>query len=231
MPRLDESLLTHLPPFDGLSRTDIRRILDGAVSRRFEIGADIFREGEPADRFFLLLDGYIRVVRTTESGELITVLHIPAGQLFGIARAIGRETYPGRAVAAAECIVLCWPTALWDDFTRQYPGFTLSMARTVGVRLGEIQSRMQELATLHVEARIATALLRLITQTGRQTEAGVEIDFPLTRQDLSEMTGTTLHTVSRLLSAWQREGVVQSQHRRITVLDRARLEACAQHRG
>lgn len=231
MPRLDESLLTHLPPFDGLPRPEIRRILDAATSRRFEIGTAVFYEGDPAERFFLLLDGYIRVVRTTEAGEHVTVLHIPPGQLFGIARAIGRDRYPGMAVAAAECIVLCWPTPMWDEFVTRYPAFVMSTARTVGTRLGEIQDRMREMATLQVEQRIATAVLRLITQTGRKTDAGIEIDFPITRQDLSEMTGTTLHTVSRLLSAWAREGVVESGHRRITVLDEARLQDFAQPKG
>ena len=72
---------------------------------------------------------------------------------------------------------------------------------------------------LHVEQRVASALLRLIKQTGRKTPDGIEIDFPITRQDLSELTATTLHTVSRLLSAWEKKGLIQSKRKRIKVLD------------
>jgi CRP-like cAMP-binding protein len=231
VPKLDESLLTHVPPFDGLNRPQIREILDEAAPRRFDEGAAIFYEGAEADRFFLLLDGYVRVIRTTEGGDQVIALHIPSGQLFGIAPAIGRDTYPATAEAAAESLVLQWPTTHWDRFVRDYPGFAERTTQTVGVRLGEMQSRMLEMATLHVEQRIAQALLRLINQTGRKTDDGIEIDFPITRQDLSEMTGTTLHTVSRLLSAWQKDGMIESRRKRIKVLQPHRLVEFSQRRA
>ena len=102
LPRLDETLLTGLPPFSLLDRTQIREILDQAVSRRHEEGTAIFREGHDADRFFLLLDGYLRVIRTTPGGDQNMVLHISPGQLFGIAPALQRDAYLATAVAAAE---------------------------------------------------------------------------------------------------------------------------------
>ncbi|MEO5614388.1 MAG: Crp/Fnr family transcriptional regulator, partial [Cypionkella sp.] len=74
-----------------------------------------------------------------------------------------------------------------------------------------------EMATKQVEQRIASALLRLITQMGRRVERGIEIDFPITRQNISDMTGSTLHTVSRLLSAWEKDGIVASERKKITV--------------
>ncbi|WP_184154936.1 Crp/Fnr family transcriptional regulator [Amaricoccus macauensis] len=217
MPKLDESLLTSLPPFSRLSRTEIREILDRATPRRYPEGTAVFREGASSDRFFLLLDGYIRVVRTTSDGEQVIALHIPPGQLFGIAPAIGRETYPATAIAAVESLALGWPVRLWSEFSANYDGFATESYRTLGARLGEFQSRVTELATQAVERRVASALLRMVNQSGRQTEDGIEIVFPVTRADIAEMTGTTLHTVSRLLSAWEREGIVKSARRRVTV--------------
>jgi CRP/FNR family transcriptional regulator, nitrogen oxide reductase regulator len=216
-PRLDESLLTHLPPFSRLERHDIRTILDQATSRRYDEGVAIFDEGAPADRFFMLLDGYVRVVRITPTGDQVTALHIPAGQILGIAKALGRDTYPATAMTATEAIVLCWPTRLWDSYAANYQGFATETYKTVGTRLGELNNRIVEMATQQVEQRIANALLRLVNQTGRKTPDGIEIDFPITRQDLSELTATTLHTVSRLLSAWEKQGLVQSKRKRITV--------------
>ena len=70
---------------------------------------------------------------------------------------------------------------------------------------------------------IIIELLRLINQTGRKVEGGIEIAFPISRQDLSEMTGTTLHTVSRMLSAWEKDGIVKSARKQITVCDPHRL--------
>ncbi len=218
-PRLDESLLTHLPLFSRLEARQIRTILDQATSRRFDSGVAIFDEGAPADRFYMLLDGYVRVIRITGTGEQVTALHVPAGQLIGLARALGKETYPATAVAASEALVLSWPTRLWDTFVAEYDGFATETYKTVGDRIGEMNNRLVEMATQQVEQRVANALLRLINQTGRKVAEGIEIDFPITRQDLSELTATTLHTVSRLLSRWEKQGLVMSKRKRITVCD------------
>jgi len=64
---------------------------------------------------------------------------------------------------------------------------------------------------------VARALLRLINQSSRKVDAGILIDFPLSRQDLAEITGTTLHTVSRILSAWEQRGIVTSGRRKIVI--------------
>ena len=223
--RLDESLIAPLAPFDSLDRAEIRRILDLATTMRVEKDRPIFEEGAAAKSFFLLLDGTVRVVHLTPAGEQVTVLHIPAGELLGFAAATGRDTYPGTAVAATESIVLSWPMHLWSDFAARHPGFSTATARMIGHRLGELNERVVELGTLHVEQRVARALLRLIEQSGRKTGAGIEIDFPITRQDISDMTGTTLYTVSRLISRWTRDGIIDGarQHKRITVTNAHKL--------
>lgn len=217
MNKLDNSLLEPLPPFLNLAPDQIRDILDHAQPRRFATGDTIFAEDGTADAFFLLLDGYVRAVRITEDGEQIVVLHISSGQLFGIAKAIGRTTYPASAIATGECLVLSWPTRYWDEFIKKYPSFASETYSTVGRRMGELNNRIVEMSTLHVEQRVANAILRMVQQAGRKTEQGIEIDFPVTRQDVAEMAGTTLHTVSRLLSAWQKAEIIASRRKLIVV--------------
>ena len=221
--KLDESLLTDLPPFRRLTRPQIREILDAAQARRFDAGTPVFSEGMPVERFFLLLDGHIRVLRTTPAGEQIIALHIAPGQLFGIGAALGHKTYPATAMTADDCVALCWPNRLWGDFISRFDGFATETYKVIGDRLGEMHDRIADMATKQVEQRVASALLRLITQTGRIVPSGVEVDFPITRQNISEMTGTTLHTVSRLLSAWEKDGIVASARRKITVTAPQRL--------
>lgn len=223
MKKLDESLLTDLPPFRRLSRPQIREILDAATPLRFDAGVEVFSEGQEVERFFLLLDGHIRVLRTTPGGEQIIALHIAPGQLFGIGAALGRGTYPATALTADECLALVWPNRLWPTFVENYDGFATETYKTVGERVGEMNNRIVEMATQQVEQRVACAILRLITQTGRKVEAGIEIGLPITRQNISDMTGTTLHTVSRLLSGWERDGIVMSERRKITVTAAHRL--------
>jgi CRP-like cAMP-binding protein len=95
-------------------------------------------------------------------------------------------------------------------------------------RLQELQDRYRELATERVERRVARALLRLARQTGRKVENGVLIDFPLTREDLAEMTGTTLYTVSRILSGWEKEGLIETGRQRVLIRSPHGLVAIAE---
>ncbi len=222
--KLDPSLLQNLPPFERLNAADRQEVLDLARIRRVLPGKSVFEEGMDATHFHLLLDGHIRVERLNPEGEKVISLHIPPGQLFGIARALGRDIYPATALAVTECLILVWPTALWETFVERYDGFSTEAYKVVGNRVSEMNNRIMELATQHVEQRVARAILRLMQQHGRDSEIGTQIAFPVTRKVISEMTGSTLHTVSRLLSRWERQRIVQSQHRHIFVLDEGRLE-------
>jgi CRP/FNR family transcriptional regulator, nitrogen oxide reductase regulator len=224
MQDLDEETLADMRLFRKLDRDQVRRILEQSITRRHPIRTPIFHEGDPAERFFLLVNGMVRVVRSTPGGTHIVPLHISPGHLFGIAPAFGGDSYPATAVAAADSLTLSWPAALWQDFLHHYKGFAEEIWRDVGERIKELHMRVSELTTQSAEQRIASALLRLARQSGRHVGDRIEIAFPVTRSDIAEMTGTNLHTVSRLLSAWERAGIVRSGRMRIAVTDVDRLE-------
>ena len=198
-------------------------ILALAHARRIPRDAAAFSQGEAAGDFFVLLSGRLKVVRSTPDGGQIVVRHVNPGDLFGIARAIGRSDYPGTAVAVADSVALAWPNSRWDELIALNPAFAGNAMRMVGARLQEAHERIGELSTEEVERRVAHAVLRLVSQAGVKTEDGIRIDFPITRQDIAELTGTTLHTVSRIMSAWEDRGLVLSSRKQITVRDPHRL--------
>ncbi|WP_040677309.1 Crp/Fnr family transcriptional regulator [Nitratireductor pacificus] len=223
MTQLDRSLIAELPPFQGLEPAALDHVLGEARSLRVAKDAAIFEQEEEAKNFFLLLDGHVRVVKTTPDGQQVIVRYISCGELLGIAQALGLKAYPASAIAAVDCVVLAWPGRLWSDFSTRYPSFGADTYRTVGARLQEAHTRVVEMSTEQVEQRVAHGLLRLANQTGKKTQEGVLIDFPISRQDIAEMTGTTLHTVSRLLSAWEADGLVRSGRQKVTVVEPHRL--------
>jgi CRP-like cAMP-binding protein len=223
-------LIAGLPPFRGLADDALDHIIRAARSTRYPKDSSVFEQEAEARSFFLLLGGHIRVVRTSPEGHQVIARYISEGELFGIAVAMGRTTYPASAVAAVDCVVLSWPNSIWPDLQARYPGFGAGVAGTIGSRLQETQDRVMEMSTAQVEQRVAHALLRLVRQSGRKTENGIEIDFPITRQDIAEMTGTTLHTVSRLLSAWEDQGVVAGGRQKVVVTDPHALMLIAENR-
>jgi CRP-like cAMP-binding protein len=106
---------------------------------------------------------------------------------------------------------------------RKHSSIALNAVALLGERYHEMQIRLRELSTEKVEQRIAHTIVRLSQQAGRRTARGIEIAIPLSRQDLAEMSGTTLHTVSRTLSAWEEQGIVSCGRRRVVVSDPQKL--------
>ena len=222
MAAVDSSMIADLPLFSGLEAADLQAIMRDARSHRFAKNTAIFQQGEDAHSFFLLLHGHVRASKITPSGEQVVVRYVAPGETFGVATAIGLQRYPATATAVDDSVVLSWPAASWPKLVERYPVLAANTLRAVGTRLQESHTRVIEISTQPVEQRVAHALLRLAKQSGRQLEQGVEIAFPIGRQDIALMTGTTLHTVSRLLSGWEQRGLIAAQVRERRVAARSR---------
>ncbi|WP_262029259.1 Crp/Fnr family transcriptional regulator [Microvirga sp. Mcv34] len=217
MSNLDKSLVTDLPIFAGVEPDSLDEILREAQSIRYPKGSSVFQQDQEASSFFILLHGHLRVMKVTPDGQQIVVRFVAPGEIFGIAVAMGRSTYPATALAVVDSISLVWPAAAWPRLTAKHPSLAINTMQSVGNRLQDAHTRVIEMSTEQVERRVAHALLRLAQQAGRKGQDGIEIDFPISRQDVAEITGTTLHTVSRLLSAWEDQGLVNGGRQRISI--------------
>jgi CRP-like cAMP-binding protein len=150
------------------------------------------------------------------------------GVIFGFAKALQRDDYPGTPIASAVSVVICWPTEVWGQFVEQNPHLAVNAMRSIGQRLQEAQTRIREVATEDVEHRVAHAVLRLIEQAGKTESACIRVDFQIFRQYIAEMTDTTLHSVSRILSAWEAKGLVEGGQQKLLVRDAASLRLLAE---
>ncbi|MGH6663946.1 MAG: Crp/Fnr family transcriptional regulator [Pseudolabrys sp.] len=228
MATIDHSVVAHLPLFGGLKQTEIDDILREAHAVHHEKNSVVFQEGDDAVCFFVLLHGHVRAVKTTPGGQQVVVRYVSPGEVFGVAMAIGLTRYPATALAVDDSVVLAWPTSAWPRLVQKYPVLATNAMQTIGSRLQDAQTRVVEMSTEQVGRRIAHTLLRLVQQAGRKVEGGIEIDFPISRQDIAEMTGTTLFTVSRILSSWEAQGLIDGGRQRIVVREPGKLSALAE---
>src|SRR5690242_5719596 len=231
MTTVDRSLVANLPMFAGLTPAEQDELLREARSIRYPKGAAVFEQGAEANRFFVLLHGHLRVEKTTPQGQQTVVRYVSSGELFGVAQAMNLSHYPATAIAAVDSIALAWPSVSWARLIARYPSLASSALQTVGSRLQDTQARVIEISNEQVEQRVAHTLLRLAKQAGRKVDNGIEIDFPISRQNVAEMTGTTLHTVSRILSAWESKGLVEGGRQRIVLCDPHKLFGLAEALG
>ena len=153
---------------------------------------------------------------------------IGPGETFGAVAALGDAAHPATAQADGHCAALGWESDSISALMERFPRLALNALRFLAGRLREFQDRYRELATERVERRIAHAILRLVRQIGRETPGGILIDLPLSRQEIAEMTGTTLFSVSRTLSAWEGRGLVEGGRERVLVRKPEELEAIAE---
>ncbi len=228
---VDLNLLRSFALFRQLDDRALERLVARASPRRVAAGEAVFEQGAPAGRFYLLVSGRLKVTQVTADGQQVMVRVVHPGDLFGFARALARADYPGTARAAVETEVLGWPMTEWDAVVEANPRLAVNAMQTIGQRLDEAHTRLREMSTQDVERRVAHAVLRLAERAGRREGAGIRIAFPISRQDIAEMTGTTLHTVSRILSAWEGRGLVAGGRQRLTLIDMAALGRIAEPEG
>lgn len=224
----DPAVLDGMRLFAGLAAAERAEVIRHAQTRRVAKGTTVFKQGDPAETCHALIDGRIRMVQTGADGQQVVVRFIGPGETFGTVAVFSGTSFPVDAVAMADCVEIVWSRAAMTDLMLRCPRIALNALGIVGTRLQEVQNRLREVATERVERRVAHALLRLVRQAGRRVEGGVEIAFPLTRQDVAEMTGTTLHTVSRILSAWEAQGLVESSRQQVMIRRPHQLVAIAE---
>ena len=220
--------LASSPLFAGLDREALAAVFAVARERAVEDGETAFREGEPADSFCVVAAGRLKLTQVGPEGHEVILRFVGPGEAAAALAVFDGTTYPGTASAVGPTRVLLWPRAELQLLLGRHPALALSLLRLLSERLREVQERFRELATERVARRIARALLRLVRQAGRKVEEGVLIDMPLSRQNLAEMTGATLFTVSRTLSEWEARGIIRSGRERVVVTRPHALVAIAE---
>ena len=205
--------------FASLDASALEDVMRAARITPAAAGSAFFREGDTAGSFFVVRTGSIKLTQLTPEGHQVVLRLVGPGDAFGGTAAFGGETYPVTAEAVTDASALEWRGNVMAELMERYPRLAMNALRFVAARLHELQVQYRQLATEKVERRVARALLRLVHQAGRRVESGVLIDLPLSREDVAQMTGTTLYTVSRIISRLEAEGVLEAGRQRMVILN------------
>lgn len=226
-----EQIFTHLQAIDlfaGLAQTALEEILGAAEEVFFERERTLFWQDDPADVFYVVLDGRVRLTQLTPEGQQVIHNYPGPGEAFGIVAVLREIPFPVAAQTVEDTRLLRWTAEQMKALMLRHPQMALNAIHILSDYVLQFQDRIRELSTEKVERRVARALLRLAEQTGRQAEGGTVIDLKLTRQDIAEMTGTTLFTVSRCLSKWQAQGWLDGGGEQIVLKDATALKGVAE---
>ena len=219
-----EELLRSSTLYRNLSGEDQKRLAAVSLAKFYEKGDTIFREGDSPDFLFTIVSGRVKVVKLIPSGKEIILEIFGPGDPVGAVVAYEGRPYPASAVAIepAECI-LVRRSEFFALFER-HPSFVRGFLTGMAQRIVELTRRIPEVASGRVETRFARLFLKLADRMGEARGPARFIPMALSRQELADLTGTTIETCIRIMSRWGKEGVVTTEREGFVVSDRTTLE-------
>lgn len=206
---------------------DRARVAAVAHLRDHARGDVIFSEGDDADVFIVVVEGRVKVSKATPAGKEIILEIFGAGDALGAMAVYESLRFPASATALEP--TTCLRVARRDFFhlLEQHPALVRALLSGLSLRLAELTRRLAEMTTGKVDARFARMFLKLAEQMGREDRGGVFLPMALSRQDLADLTGTTIETCIRIMSRWQKDGIVHTDKDGFVVLSREALEEAA----
>jgi CRP/FNR family transcriptional regulator len=215
------------PFFRRLSEVDLERLAAIAISRAYDRGDVVFSEGDAPTYLHSIASGRVKMVKRMPSGKEVILEIMGPGDPLGAVVAYEGRPYPATAVALEPVQALLLPRSELFAMLERHPsvvrGFLSGMAR----RIVELTQRIPEVAGGRVETRFALLFLKLAENLGRPEAEAIHIPLPLSRQDLADLTGTTLETSIRVMSRWGKEGTVVTAPDGFRIEDRQVLERLA----
>ena len=221
--RLD--ILSQVPFFADLSSEAVAEVNQLFHDYGYEPGQPIYYAGDPAIRLYVVAVGKVKLLQHTLSGQDVLLDILTPGEFFGSLSVLGDETYPDTALAQTTACILAIAADDFQAILRRYPSVTVTALETVARRLKAAHEMIRQLSAHSVEHRIAAALLKLAEKLGEPRPEGLLIQMPLSRQELAEMTGTTVETASRVMSQFQKDGLVRTGRQWVALADKPRLAA------
>ena len=207
--------------FAGLSEHECQEIAACARARTFACDELLFMEGQPSGSLVMLHAGSVKHTQLSSNGDEVILRMSGKGDPVGIPSDLLSCGHTCSARAMEQCNASVWEYARLKDLLAKYPQIGKNISKIMSNRLDELQERFREVATEKVSQRLALALLRLMKQVGKPMFGGTELS--LSREELAQTVGTTLFTISRILSKWAEEGFVLPRREAVVVLDAQRL--------
>jgi CRP/FNR family transcriptional regulator, nitrogen oxide reductase regulator len=220
--------LQRTPVFAALPAREVQTLAGLAREERYRARDYVFMEGDPAHWFCLVRTGHVKILRHARTGRDVVLELLGPGEMFGAVAIIEKRPYPASAQATEPSVVVKIPQDAIVALAEREPSIIREIALMIGRRLRGAHDSVKSLAVDPVEARLAAALVRLADREGSRGAAGIALPFPLTRQSLADMAGTTVETTIRIVSRWLKDRVVVEEGGHLVLRDIETLRGLAE---
>jgi CRP-like cAMP-binding protein len=203
--------------FSSLKEKELKAVSAFFEKKSYKKNDKIFHEGDTSEWFYLVGEGEVKILKHTITGKDIILEVMAPGDIFGGVAVLDNSPFPANAQAMDAVTVI--RISRWNllKIMEEYPILKLEVVKYFSGKLRDAHEMLKDLATERVEKRIAALLIRLAEKAGVSEKGYKKINFPITRQELAEMAGTTVETCIRTTSKFQKLGLIKSSNNRIMI--------------
>jgi CRP/FNR family transcriptional regulator, nitrogen oxide reductase regulator len=207
--------------FSGISERNCAHIASAAKKRTFARHETLFVQGQEVRNLILLQSGNVKHTQVSPDGDEALLRISSAGDIVCVQGMSSIRCHTCSARATVECRALVWEHGQMQSYLALYPRLGVNMTRIITAQLNELEERFCEVASERLTRRLALLLLRLSMQMGKQSGNGTQI--LVSREEIAQMAGATIFSISRMLSRWSEQGLILTAREAVIVCDPGRL--------
>lgn len=214
---LSQTCLGHLWVFQDLKPEVAAELNEQAMRKQMAKDSHLFRQGEPADEMFLIKGGRVKLSKILEDGAEITLDIRKAGDFVGENMFSDEGHYPVNAICLQDTLTCGFTRSQFESLVTENPQFSLQIIKNLSNRISWLTSRVGSLAVTNIEERLYGVLQNVAKEHGVRGGQGTTIQFPLTHEDLSFLTGAHRVSITRAMKALKTAGKIIQDEKRLVL--------------
>ena len=219
--------IARVPLFEGLPPEQIEDLAMIVTDQVFRKGETIFSEGEEANGFYVVITGRVKIFKLSSDGKEQILHFFGPGEPFGEVPVFTGQHFPANATAMEESRGFFFPRKSFVDLIKKNPSLALNMLAVLSKRLRRFAALIDDLSLKEVPGRLAAYLLYL----SDQNKGAKVLELAVTKAQLASLLGTIPETLSRILGRLSSQGLIETDGRRIKILDKETLRDLAESGG
>jgi CRP/FNR family cyclic AMP-dependent transcriptional regulator len=215
-----EEVAAHLSAtrlFGDLDAAALKGLAERAVERSYKKGQLLVYQGDAGDSVFVVVEGLVKVMVTSEEGEEMVLVTLRPFDTFGELSLVdgGPRSASAEAAEPTRVLVITRPVLL--ELLEEHPSLMDALLRSLGSLVRRLTEQAADLVFLDIHGRMAKLLLTLATERGEETSDGILLDLNLTQADLAAMVGGSRQSVNQTLRSFESRGYLAIDGRAITL--------------
>lgn len=206
--------------FSSLNDEELKRFRPHLFRRTYKKNQLLFMEGDPRERIYLLLDGYVKLERTNRETTNLYLDYVKPNDLFPYGGLFHDDFYHYSAMALTDISVYYIPVRFFEDFVKNSKEQLLYIIQRLSKILEHHEIRLETITTNNAKERVELAVSYLVKYYGVREGNHVVLDIPMTLTEIAKLSGASRETVSHVFRELKSENLLYNDFKQIVIYDK-----------